>query len=172
MYLSLSLSVSLYLSLSLSFFWLGHVSLSPWSNVSKVTSLKDRSLKVLSKCICLCHCLCLCLCICLCHCLFFGQVMSPHHPDQMSQGWQVSGVTLVLCFQKVAQWVSEWVSDKVTYWAVGWTAKKQEIRQHTNSVDIMQGLKKEVNFGESNIHKGRSMHGESPCHPKRELEGK
>ena len=53
---------------------------------------------------------------------FFGQVMSRHHPDQMSQGSQISGVTLLLCFQKVthllSEWVSEWVSDKVTYWAV------------------------------------------------------
>ena len=40
-----------FMSLSLSFFWSGHISSSPWSNVSKVTSLKDRSLKVLSKCI-------------------------------------------------------------------------------------------------------------------------
>ena len=62
-------------------------------NVSKVTSLRDRSLKVLSKCICHCHCLCLC------HCLFFGQVMSPHHSDQMSQRSQVSGVAL--CITKV-----------------------------------------------------------------------
>ena len=52
------------MSLSLSFCWSGHVSSSLWSNVSKVTSLKDRSLKVLSKCICLCHCLCHCLCFC------------------------------------------------------------------------------------------------------------
>ena len=27
-------------------------------------------------------------------------------------------------FKKVPHSVSEWVSDKVTYWAVGWTAKK------------------------------------------------
>ena len=46
----------------------------------------------LSKCICLSHCLCLC--ICLCHCLFFGQVMSPHHSDQMSQRSQVSRIAL------------------------------------------------------------------------------
>ena len=39
----------------------GHVPSSLWSNVSKVTRLWDRSLKVFSKCICLCHCLCLCL---------------------------------------------------------------------------------------------------------------
>ena len=39
MCLSLSLSLSLYLSLSSSFCWSGHVSSSPWSNVSKVTSL-------------------------------------------------------------------------------------------------------------------------------------
>ena len=45
----------------------------------------------------------------------------------MSQGWRVSGVPLVLCFQKGAHSVSESVSDKVTYWAVGWTAKKRQI---------------------------------------------
>ena len=50
------------------FFWLGHVSSPLWSNVSKVTSLWNRSLKVLFKCNCLCHCLCLCLCLCLCIC--------------------------------------------------------------------------------------------------------
>ena len=50
---------------------------------------------VLSKCICLCHCLCLCLC--LCHCSFFGQVMSPHHPDQMSQRSPVSGIAFWRC---------------------------------------------------------------------------
>ena len=51
--------------------------------------------------------------------------MSPHHPDQMSQGLQISGVTLLLCFSKGGL-LSEWVSDKVTYWAVGWTAKKKK----------------------------------------------
>ena len=50
---------------------------------------------------------------CLCHCLFFGQVMSPHNSDQMSQRSQVSRVTLLLCFSKglsVSEWVSEWVT--------------------------------------------------------------
>ena len=51
-----------------------------------------------SKFIWLCHCLCLCICLCLC--LFLGKVLSPHHSDQMCQGWQVSGVTLLLCFSK------------------------------------------------------------------------
>ena len=40
---------------------------------------------------------------------FFGQVMSPHHPDQLSQGSQVSRVTLLLCFSKgvsLSQWVT------------------------------------------------------------------
>ena len=77
------------------FFWSGHVSSSLWSNVSKVASLWDCSLKVRSKCIRLCHCLCLC--ISLCHCLFFGQVVSPHHSGQMSQGSQVSWATLWRC---------------------------------------------------------------------------
>ena len=66
----------------------------------------------LSKFICLCHCLCLC--ICLCHCLFFGQVMSPHHSDQMSQRSQVSRVALCMSKVKVlsaSEWVSEWVSE-------------------------------------------------------------
>ena len=55
----------------------------------------------------------------------FGQVMCPHHPDQMSQGSQVSEVTLLLCFFKrsLTRSLTQWVSDKVTYWAVGWTAK-------------------------------------------------
>ena len=77
------------------FFWSGHVSSSPWSNISKLTSLWDRSLKVLFECICLCHCLCLC--ICHCHCLFYGQVMSHHHSDQMSQRSQVPRTALWRC---------------------------------------------------------------------------
>ena len=40
-------------SLCLRFFWSGDVFLLHWSNVSKVTNLKDRSLKVLSECLCL-----------------------------------------------------------------------------------------------------------------------
>ena len=48
-----------------------------WSNVSKVTSLWDRPLKVFLKCIC--HCLCLRIC------LFVGQVMFPHHSNRLSQ---------------------------------------------------------------------------------------
>ena len=53
--------------------------------------------------------------------------MSSHHSDQMSQTSQVSRVTLLLCFQKVSQSVSQWLSDKVTYWAGGWTAKNISI---------------------------------------------
>ena len=56
--------------------------------VSKVKSLKDHSLKVLSKCIC--HGLC----ICIRCCLFVGQVMFSHHPDQMSQRSKVSKIIL------------------------------------------------------------------------------
>jgi len=37
-----------------------------WANVSKVTSLKDCSFRVFSKCICHCHCLCICICLCIC----------------------------------------------------------------------------------------------------------
>ena len=36
--------------------------------------------------------------------------MFPHHPDQMSQGSQVSRVTLLFCFQKVTYSVSESVT--------------------------------------------------------------
>ena len=72
---------------------------------------KSQRLKVFSKCIyhCLCHCLCLC------HCIFFGQVMSLHHSDQMSQRSQVSRVALCMSKVKVlsvsesvSQWVSQW----------------------------------------------------------------
>ena len=75
-------SLSLFLPLLLSFCWSGHVSPSLRSNVSKVKSIKYRSLKVFSKCNCLCHCLCLCICLCLCRCLFVGQVMFSHDPHQ------------------------------------------------------------------------------------------
>ena len=92
MYLSLSLYLSL--SSSLSFCWSGHVFSSLWSNVSRVKSLKDCSLKVFSKCNCHCHCLCLCLCICLRRCLFVGQVMFSHHSDQMSQRSKGSKIAL------------------------------------------------------------------------------
>ena len=69
--MSLSLCLSLSLSLSLSFWCLGHVSSSRWSNVSKVTSLWDHSLRVFSKC--LCHFLCVCVCHCHCHCICLCQ---------------------------------------------------------------------------------------------------
>ena len=32
---------------------------------------------------------------------FFGKVMSPYHPDQMSQGSQVSGIALLRCSPNV-----------------------------------------------------------------------
>ena len=73
-------------------FWSCHVFSSLWSNVSMVKILKDCSLKVFSKCICHGHCRCLCLC--LCRCLFVGQVMFPHHSDQMSQRSKVSKIAL------------------------------------------------------------------------------
>ena len=98
----MSLFLSLYLSLSLSFCWSGHGCSSLGSDVSNVTSLQDCSLRVFSKC--------LCLCICLCN-FFVGHVLSSHHSEQMSQRSQKS---------KNQKWVSESVSDKVTYWAVRW----------------------------------------------------
>ena len=78
-------------ALSLSFCWSGHASSPLWSNVSIVKSPKDRSFKVFSKCIC--HCLC----ICLCRCFFVGQVMFPHHSDQMSQWSKVTKNALWRC---------------------------------------------------------------------------
>ena len=63
------------------------------------------------------HCLCICLSVCLCHYLFFGQIMPPHHSDQMSQRLQVSRAALCLSKSKSGS-VSQWVSDMVTYWAV------------------------------------------------------
>ena len=43
------------------------------------------------------------------------------------KGHKSPGSLCCCVFQKVpyslTQWVSEWVSDKVIYWAVGWTAK-------------------------------------------------
>ena len=103
MYLAFSLSLSLYLSLSLSFCWSRHVPSSLWSNVSKVTRLGGRSLKVFFKCISLCHCHYLC--ICLCHCIFVDQVMSIHHSEQMSQRSQVSRIPLWRCSLNVLVFV-------------------------------------------------------------------
>ena len=52
----------------------------------------------------------------------FSHVMSPHHSDQMSQWSQVSRIALCMAKVNVTQAmsdsVSQWVSDKVTYWAV------------------------------------------------------
>ena len=96
------LSLSLCLSSSLSFCWSGHVFSSPWSNVSKVKSLKDCSLKVFSKCIC--HCLC----ICLRHCLFVGHVFL--WPQSILQGFGLvwkAGRLWIQHNQSVSEWVSK-----------------------------------------------------------------
>ena len=117
-------------------------------SVSKVTSLQDFSLRMFFNC----HCVCLFHCICLCHCLFVGQVMSPHHSDQKSQFSKFRCRCLVFLLVRscllisrikclkghkslgslchcVFLKVSQWVSDKVTYWAVSWTAKNQKENQ-------------------------------------------
>ena len=60
------------------------------------------------------------------NCQNVSQVMFPHHCDQMSQRSLVSRVALWCQKTKggsVSQWVSESVSDKVTYWAVRWQLK-------------------------------------------------
>ena len=38
--------------------------------------------------------------------------------------------------QKVTHSVSVWVSDKVTYWAVGWTAKKNHFPWYTFDLNL------------------------------------
>ena len=101
----------------------GDGSSSLWSNVSKVKSLKDGSLKEFSICICLCHCLCLC--ICLCHCIFLVRSCPLITLIKCLKGDKSLGHSVVVFLKRcLSEWVSEWVSDKVTYWAVGWTAKK------------------------------------------------
>ena len=55
------------------------------------------------------------------NCHNVGQVIFPHHSDQVSQSSQVSRVAPCMSKVKVpwvSEWVSDWVSDKVTYWAV------------------------------------------------------
>ena len=93
------MSSSLSLSLSLSIFWVMSCLL-----ITLNKSLKGhKSLGLLLGCVfkmslslSLSLSLCLSLyCLCICLCLFFGQVMSPHHSDQMSQRSQVS---------KIAHW--------------------------------------------------------------------
>ena len=61
--------------------WSCHISSSLWSDNFKVTSIWSHSLRVFSKCLC----------------LFVSQVMSPHHSDQMSDRWKVTGATLWGC---------------------------------------------------------------------------
>ena len=46
------------------------------------------------------------------------KAMSPHHSDQMSQWSQVSRIALCMAKVNVSKWISQSVSDKVTYWAV------------------------------------------------------
>ena len=80
----------------------GHVLLSLWSNVSKVKSLKDCSLKVFSKCNC--HCLCLWICLCCC-------VHVSTWPPSALQGfdlvWKALNPTQPIC--QNSEWqVSEW----------------------------------------------------------------
>ena len=92
MYLSLSLPFSLSFCLS------GHVFSSLQSNVSKVTSLTDRSLKVFSSCTFLC----------LCPCLFVRQVMFSHHLKQISQRSHVSRISVC---SKIKMSVTERVTE-------------------------------------------------------------
>ena len=54
--------------------------------------------------------------------------MSPHHSDQMSQRSQVSRAALCMSKSKVAQSVSQSVSDKVTYWAVRLSSGQLKIK--------------------------------------------
>ena len=65
---------------------------------------------------------CICCCLFFCHCLFFlvrSCLLITLIKCQMSQRSQVSRVTLLFQNQKwLSQSVSQWVSDKVTYWAV------------------------------------------------------
>ena len=114
--LSLSLYLSLYLSLSLYFCWSGHGCSSLGSDVSKVTSLQDCSLRVFSKCLCLCHVLCLCICLC----NFFGHVLSSHNSEQMSQRSQVSriaplGCSLMEVHRQVGRQVGWYVGRQVFF---------------------------------------------------------
>ena len=70
---------------------------------------KSRTLKVFSNC----------------HCLFVGQVMSPHHSDQMSQRSQVKGHSVVL-WRLWLLVVPEQARDQGTRSPIElfWTAKK------------------------------------------------
>ena len=44
---------------------------------------------------------CHCHCVCLRCCLFVGQVMFPHHSDQMSQSSKVSNIALWRCYLNI-----------------------------------------------------------------------
>ena len=55
--------------------------------------------------------------------LFLWKVTRSQVTSHKSQGHKSLGSLCQFVFKKVSQSVSEWVSDKVNYWAVGWTAK-------------------------------------------------
>ena len=68
---------------------------------------------------------------------FFGQVMFPHHSDQMSQRSHVSRVTLQC--SKIKRSPTDSVSDKVTYWAVRLSSGQQKNRgESTSAITILR----------------------------------
>ena len=102
--------MSLYLFLALSFCWSGHIYSSLRSAVLNVTNIYDCSLEMLSKYICLLSFSLYLYFFLHCHCLFVGQVVSPHHSDQMSQRLQVSRVGILRCLLNIFVSVSKLLS--------------------------------------------------------------
>ena len=60
------------------------------------------------------------------NCQNVGQVMFPHHWSNVSKVTGLWGRSLMSKNKSgsVTQWVTQWVSDKVTYWAVRWQLKR------------------------------------------------
>ena len=76
------------------------------------------------------------------NCQNLGQVIFPHHSDQMSQRSQVSWVALWMSISKVL-WVSQSVSELVTRspFELFWTAKKIDNKlSTTNALQCVNGV--------------------------------
>ena len=84
----------------------------PWENVYLIHTSSELVFSSLHHC----HFFCLCLCLCFYPCLFVGLVISLHHSDLI---WCLKGWKSIVFF------VTQWLSDKVAYWAVLDTQKRK-----------------------------------------------
>ena len=114
-----------------------HVSSSLWANVSRVTNLYGRSLRVPSKRLCLCYCHC--------HSLFVVNVMSPHHIKKMFMGGHWCGFRkafksrLCLRYQAVKSFLNQYLG------------RSSDDNQNSDATTSKVFLKRFLTVGDINI---------------------